>query len=178
MVNARGRGGGMSLLLDRDVTYTPVGVSSDLFSREACMYMCRTIPFDKMGWDKVLKPHRDAIMNHLKENFNFDDVEQDLEALNLTGDIKHVPMKRYSGHEHHAKEELIDNRGYDDVERARAYHPKVLPYENWKRTIDYFLDLKYIAKCEANTRVRHRQLFPNRGGTSSYSSTAYKRVMV
>ncbi|MFS7989222.1 hypothetical protein Hanom_Chr11g01044191 [Helianthus anomalus] len=53
---------------DRDVTYTPVGVPSDLFPREAGMYMWRTIPFDKMGWDKVSKPHKDAIMNHLKIN--------------------------------------------------------------------------------------------------------------
>ncbi|MFS7966663.1 hypothetical protein Hanom_Chr09g00776451 [Helianthus anomalus] len=54
--------------------------------------------------------------------------------------------------------------GYDDIERARAYHPVDMPNENWKRTIDHFLDLKYIARCEANAKVRQRQLFPNRGG--------------
>ncbi|KAJ0872158.1 hypothetical protein HanRHA438_Chr11g0520601 [Helianthus annuus] len=61
-------GGPVSLTFDRDVTYTPLGVPSDLFPREAGMYMWRTIPFDKMGWDKVSKPHKDAIMNHLKVN--------------------------------------------------------------------------------------------------------------
>ncbi|KAJ0484287.1 hypothetical protein HanRHA438_Chr14g0633591 [Helianthus annuus] len=52
-----------SLTFDREVTYTPVGVPRDLFSREADFYMWRTIPFDKMGWDKVSQPHREAIMN-------------------------------------------------------------------------------------------------------------------
>ncbi|MFS7973465.1 putative transposase, Ptta/En/Spm, plant [Helianthus anomalus] len=49
-----------------------------------------------------------------------------------------------------------------------------MPYENWLKTIDHFLDPKYIARSEANARVRQLQKFPNRGGTSSYSSTAYK----
>ncbi|KAJ0605236.1 hypothetical protein HanHA300_Chr02g0060711 [Helianthus annuus] len=127
-----------------------------------------------MGWDKVSKPHKDAIMNHLKENFNFDEFEQDLEAQNLTGGMKHVLMKRYSGRKHDAKEEFLDNGGYDDIERARAYHPVDMSYENWQRTIDHFLDPKYIARCEANAKVLQRQLFLNRGGTTSYNSTAYK----
>ncbi|MFS7914236.1 hypothetical protein Hanom_Chr02g00151031 [Helianthus anomalus] len=172
MVKTRGP---VSLTFDRDVTYTPVSVPSDLFSREAGIYTWRTIPFDKMGWDKVSKPHKDSIMNHLKENFNFDEVEQDLEAHNLTGGMKHVLMKRYSGCKHDAKEEFLDNGGYDDIERARAYHPVDMSYENWQRTIDHFLDPKYIAKCEANAKVRQRQLFPNCGDKTSYSSTTYKR---
>ncbi|KAF5812276.1 putative transposase, Ptta/En/Spm, plant [Helianthus annuus] len=52
--------------------------------------------------------------------------------------------------------------------------PKDMPNENWQRTIDHFLDSKYIARCEANAVVRQRQQFPYRGGTSSCSSTAYK----
>ncbi|XP_022029314.1 uncharacterized protein LOC110930326 isoform X2 [Helianthus annuus] len=44
----------------------PVGVPSDLFSCETGMYIWRTTPFDKMGWEKVPTPYRDAIMNHLK----------------------------------------------------------------------------------------------------------------
>ncbi|MFS7900955.1 hypothetical protein Hanom_Chr00s155292g01823371 [Helianthus anomalus] len=38
------------------------------------------------------------------ENFNFDEVKQDLDAHNIKGDIKHVLMKRYSGCKHDAKE--------------------------------------------------------------------------
>ncbi|MFS7900961.1 hypothetical protein Hanom_Chr00s155292g01823381 [Helianthus anomalus] len=53
-----------------------------------------------------------------------------------------------------------------------------MPYENWLRTTDHFLDPKYIARCEANTGVRQRQQFPNYGGTTSYSSTAYKHVIL
>ncbi|KAJ0453287.1 hypothetical protein HanHA300_Chr15g0588691 [Helianthus annuus] len=167
-------GGGGSLTFDRDVTYTPVGVSSDLFAHEAGMYMWRTISFDRMGWEKLLTPYRDAIMNHLKENFNFDEVEQDLDAHNMQGGIRHVLMKRYSGRKNDAKKEFLTNGGFDDVERARAYHPKDMPYENWLKTVDHFLDPINIARCEANTIVRQRQQFPNHGGATSYSSTAYK----
>ncbi|MFS7936900.1 hypothetical protein Hanom_Chr05g00421201 [Helianthus anomalus] len=59
-------GGPVSLTFDSHVTYTPVSVPSDLFSREAGMYMWQTIPFDRMGWEKVPTPYRDGIMNHLK----------------------------------------------------------------------------------------------------------------
>ncbi|XP_035838060.1 uncharacterized protein LOC110902624 [Helianthus annuus] len=169
-------GGGVSLTFDRDVTYTPVGEPSDLFSREAGLYMWRTIPFDRMGWGKVPTPYKDTVMNHLKENFNFDEVEQYLEARDLKGGIRQVLMKRYSDRKNYAQREFRDNGGYDDVESARAHHPKDMPYDNWLRTIDHLLDPKYIARSEANTRVCQLQKFPNRRGTSSYSSTAYKNV--
>ncbi|MFS7962214.1 hypothetical protein Hanom_Chr08g00724051 [Helianthus anomalus] len=65
------------------------------------------------------------------EDFNFDEVEQDLDALNLKGGIKHALMKRYFGRKHDAKEEFLRNWGYDDVERAMTYHPKDMPYEIW-----------------------------------------------
>ncbi|MFS7966421.1 putative transposase, Ptta/En/Spm, plant [Helianthus anomalus] len=171
MVKAGGR---VSLTFDRDVTYTPVGVPSDLFSREVGLYMWRTIPFDRMGWEKVPTPYKEAVMSHLKENFNFDEVEHDLEARDLKGGIRQVLMKRYSDRKNYAKREFRENGGYNDVESERAHHPKDMPYENWLRTIDHFLDPKYIARSEVNARVRQLQKFPNRGGTSSYSSTAYK----
>ncbi|XP_035830853.1 uncharacterized protein LOC118480226 [Helianthus annuus] len=126
--------------------------------------MWRTIPFDRMGWEKVPTPYKDAVMNHLKENFNFDEVEQDLEARDLKGSIRQVLMKRYSDRKNYAKREFRDNGGYADVESARAHHPEDMPYENWLRTIDHFLDPKYIARSEANIRVRQLQQFPNRGG--------------
>ncbi|KAF5822582.1 hypothetical protein HanXRQr2_Chr01g0028261 [Helianthus annuus] len=37
-----------------------------MFSREAGLYMWRTIPFDKMGWENVSPPHKKAIMSHLR----------------------------------------------------------------------------------------------------------------
>ncbi|MFS8000936.1 hypothetical protein Hanom_Chr13g01184421 [Helianthus anomalus] len=129
--------------------------------------MWRTIPFDRFGWEKVPTPYKDTVMNHLK----------DLEARDLKGGIRQVLMKRYSDRKNYAKREFRENGGYNDVESARAHHPKDMPYENRLRTIDHFLDPKYIARSEANTRVRQLQKFPNRGGTSSYSSTAYKHVM-
>ncbi|KAM0036629.1 hypothetical protein Hdeb2414_s0014g00428691 [Helianthus debilis subsp. tardiflorus] len=96
----------VSLTFDRQVTYTPVGTTRDMFSREADLYMWRTIPFDKMRWDNVSPSHREGIMNHLRENFNFDKVERDLDAENLTGGIRSVLMKRCFDRQHDAKKYL------------------------------------------------------------------------
>ncbi|KAJ0804542.1 hypothetical protein HanPI659440_Chr02g0039231 [Helianthus annuus] len=149
----------------------------DLFSREVDLYMWRTIPFDKIRWDNVSQSHKDALMNHLRENFNFDEVERDLEARNLTGGIRTVLMKRYSNRKYEAKKLFKSQGGYNDIERARAYHPADMPYDNWLRTIEGFRDAKYIKRSEANKQVREKQQFPYRGGTSSYGSTAYKNDM-
>ncbi|KAJ0623333.1 hypothetical protein HanIR_Chr01g0030701 [Helianthus annuus] len=86
-----------------------------MFSREAGLYMWRTIPFDKMGWENVSPPHKKAIMSHLRENFNFDEVERDLEAKNLTGGIRSLLMKRYSDRKHEAKKIFMSKGGYDDI---------------------------------------------------------------
>ncbi|KAM0036687.1 putative Ulp1 protease family catalytic domain, papain-like cysteine peptidase superfamily [Helianthus debilis subsp. tardiflorus] len=40
------------------------------------MYIWRTIPFDKMGWEKVPTPYRDAIMNHLKHRDTYEREEE------------------------------------------------------------------------------------------------------
>ncbi|KAJ0820553.1 hypothetical protein HanPSC8_Chr16g0709331 [Helianthus annuus] len=61
-------GGPVSLTFDRQVTYTPVGKTRDMFSREAGLYMWRSIPFDKIGWDNVEQHYKDALMNHLRVN--------------------------------------------------------------------------------------------------------------
>ncbi|KAJ0510647.1 hypothetical protein HanIR_Chr11g0543151 [Helianthus annuus] len=167
----------VSLTFDRQVTYTPVGKSRDMFSREAGLYMWRSIPFDKIGWDNVEQHYKDALMNHLRENFNIDEVERDYEAKNLTGGIRTVLMKRYSDRKYEAKKLFKSKGGYNDLESARAFHPKDMPYDNWLRTIEGFREAKYIKRSEANTLVREKQQFPYRGGTSSYGSTAYKNDM-
>ncbi|XP_035845418.1 uncharacterized protein LOC110934152 [Helianthus annuus] len=145
-----------------------------MFLREAGMYMWRTVPFDKMGWDNVEQHYKDAVMNHLRENFNLDEVERDYEAKNLKGGMRTVLMKRYSDRKHEARQLFDSQGGYDDLERARAYHPVDMPYENWLRTIEGFRQEKYIKKSKACKQVREKQQFPYRGGTSSYGSTAYK----
>ncbi|KAF5782335.1 hypothetical protein HanXRQr2_Chr11g0494681 [Helianthus annuus] len=148
-----------------------------MFSREADLYMWRTIPFDKIGWDNIEQHYKDAVMNHLRENFNFDEVERDLEAKNLTGGIRVVLMKRYSDRKYKAIKLFKSEGGYNDIARVRAYHPVDMPYDNWLRTIEGLRDAKYIKRSKANTLVREKQQFPYRGGTSSYGSTAYKNVM-
>ncbi|KAJ0514277.1 hypothetical protein HanHA300_Chr10g0367761 [Helianthus annuus] len=170
-------GGPVSLTFDRQVTYTPVGKTRDMFSREVGLYMWRSIPFDKIGWDNVEQHYKDALMNHLRENFNFDEVERVIEAKNLTGGIRAVLMKRYSDRKYDAKKLFKSKGGYNDLESARAFHPKDMPYDNWLRTIEGFREAKYIKRSEANTLVREKQQFPYRGGTSSYGSTAYKNDM-
>ncbi|KAM0052769.1 hypothetical protein Hdeb2414_s0007g00252201 [Helianthus debilis subsp. tardiflorus] len=146
-----------------------------MFSREAGMYMWQTIPFDKIGWDNVEQRYKD-VMNHLRENFNIDEVERDYEAKNLKGGMRTVFMKRYSDRKYEARQLFDSQGGYDDLERARAYHPVDMPYENWLRTIE-FRQEKYIKKSKANRQVCEKQQFPYYGGTSSYDSTAYKNVM-
>ncbi|KAM0041519.1 hypothetical protein Hdeb2414_s0011g00367271 [Helianthus debilis subsp. tardiflorus] len=132
-----------------------------MFSREAGLYMWRSIPFDKIGWDNVEQHYKDALMNHLLENFNFDEVERDIEAKNLTGGIRAVLMKRYSDHKHDAKELFKSKGGYNDLESARAFHPPDMPYDNWLRTIEGFREEKYIKRSKANTLVREKQQFPH-----------------
>ncbi|XP_035834254.1 uncharacterized protein LOC110882915 [Helianthus annuus] len=126
--------------------------------------MWRSTPFDKIGWDNVEQHYKDALMNHLRENFNFDEVERDIEAKNLTGGIRAVLMKRYSDRKHDAKKLFKSKGGYNDLESARAFHPPDMPYDNWLRTIEGFREEKYIKRSKANTLVREKQQFPYRGG--------------
>ncbi|KAJ0848509.1 hypothetical protein HanPSC8_Chr13g0558341 [Helianthus annuus] len=122
-----------------------------MFSWEADLYMWRSIPFDKIGWDNVEQHYKDALMNHLR-------------AKNLTGGIRAVLMKRYSDRKYDAKNLFKSKGGYDDLESARAFHPRDMPYDNWLRTIEGFREEKYIKRSKANTLVREKQQFPYRGG--------------
>ncbi|KAJ0753535.1 hypothetical protein HanPI659440_Chr09g0336911 [Helianthus annuus] len=149
LVKAGGGGGGgaVSPTFDRQVTFTPVGKSRDMFSREAGMYMWRAIPFDKIGWDAVEQHYKDVVMNHLQENFNLDEVERDYDAKNLKGGIRTVLMKRYNDRKYEARQLFDSKGGYDDLESARAYHPVDMPYENRLRTIEGFRQENYIKKA-------------------------------
>ena len=64
------------------------------------------------------------------------------------------------------------------MEAARANPPEDMPYDNWQKTIDHFISEKYQARCAANKEVRQRQVHPNRGGTATLSSTAFKNVIL
>ncbi|XP_021995019.2 uncharacterized protein LOC110891721 [Helianthus annuus] len=73
-------------------------------------------------------------------------------------------MKRYSDRKYDAKKLFKSKGGYNDLESARAFHPKDMPYDNWLRTIEGFREEKYIKRSKANTLVREKQQFPYRGG--------------
>ncbi|MFS7948041.1 hypothetical protein Hanom_Chr06g00555321 [Helianthus anomalus] len=85
-------------------------------------------------------------------------------------------MEWYSGRKHDAKAEFINYRGCDDIDRARVTIPKDMPCEKWQKTVDHFIDPKYISRCQANKKVCQLQQFPNRDGTALYGSTDYKIV--
>ncbi|KAJ0599512.1 hypothetical protein HanRHA438_Chr03g0107951 [Helianthus annuus] len=78
----------------------PVGVPSDLFSCETGMYIWRTTPFDKMGWEKVPTPYRDAIMNHLKHRDTYER-EEEVILDDFTNNMNEVLRKE--------KTTLLDN---------------------------------------------------------------------
>ncbi|MFS7915685.1 hypothetical protein Hanom_Chr02g00168141 [Helianthus anomalus] len=131
-----------------------------LIDMEADMYMWRSIPFDKIGWDNVEQHYKDAVMNHLLENFNLDEVERDYEAKNLKGGIRSVLMKRYSDRKYEARQLFDSQGGYDDLERARAYHPADMPYGNWLRTIAGFQQEKYIKKKQGQQTSTRKTTIP------------------
>ncbi|KAM0018994.1 hypothetical protein Hdeb2414_s0026g00680381 [Helianthus debilis subsp. tardiflorus] len=102
--------------------YTPVGKSRDLFSRRPtciCGGPSRSIKLDGITFHNRT---RMSSLTTLRENFNFDEVERDLEARNLTCGIRTVLMKRYSDRKYEAKKYFKSLGGYNDIERAMAYH--------------------------------------------------------
>lgn len=51
------------------ITFTPVGPTSTLLTREASLYMVRNIPLDKESWKKVPEAEKNAMYTHLQVNY-------------------------------------------------------------------------------------------------------------
>ncbi|MFS7903227.1 hypothetical protein Hanom_Chr01g00021521 [Helianthus anomalus] len=73
-------------------------------------------------------------------------------------------MKRYSDHKHDAKKIFMREGGYDDVERARAFHPDDMPYDNWLRTIEGFLDGNILKEAGPTNKYPENNYSHSAGG--------------
>ncbi|KAI3778420.1 hypothetical protein L2E82_07700 [Cichorium intybus] len=113
-----------TLEFDRATTYTPVGRPYDLLVREVGIYMWNNMSFDRKDWNTVTRAEKDALVQHLKRNFDFDAIEDDCERMHLKGGVDAVLMKRYRDRKSDAKVKFDEAGGYNDIDRARAHPPR------------------------------------------------------
>ncbi|KAD4180501.1 hypothetical protein E3N88_29092 [Mikania micrantha] len=166
--------GPLEVPFDTEATFTPVGERNDWFTREIGIYMQANIAFEKKSWGNVSDHEKNALYEHLRESFDLNAVERDLEAAKKKGGIEGAIMKRYRDRKARAKQHFLSVGGEADLVRARANPPEDMPEQNWWRAIDYFTSDGHKSRSRVNTSVRQQQKYTNRGGTSSYSSFCYK----
>ncbi|CAH1424024.1 unnamed protein product [Lactuca virosa] len=65
--------------------------------------------------------------------------------------------------------------GYEDIPRALANPPEGMEVDNWKKAVEYFQTDKHRIALDRNKKVREMQTNVNRGGSSSYNNTFYKK---
>ncbi|KAK9048083.1 hypothetical protein SSX86_001424 [Deinandra increscens subsp. villosa] len=167
--------GPLSVPFDRAITYTSVGDRHDMLVREVTKYIKNKIPLDKDTWSAVSEAERNALYEHLRQNFKLGELEKDPEALRLMDGLEKAIKKRYRDTKANIKKLFMDNGGYDDVDRARAYKPHGMEEGPWNKAIDYFLSDGHRRRSEVNKANRQKQRYINRGGSSSFSSYAYKQ---
>ncbi|MFS7917868.1 hypothetical protein Hanom_Chr03g00194221 [Helianthus anomalus] len=167
-LQANKTGGLVSIPFDRLATYTPVGEPCDMFSREVGIYMWENMAFDKYSYAQVSAAEKNAMEQHLKRRFNFEEIERDCERNQLKGGIQSVYMKRYKDRKSMEKREFIDlGKQHDNLDTIRDTPPTGMGVENWRKTIDLFSDPKYIKRCEVNKKQnREKQQFANRKGVA------------
>jgi len=52
------------------------------------------------------------------------------------------------------KTHFLEHGGYGDVERAKQHLPANVNSENWNKTVDHFLDPKYVSRSQKNVENR------------------------
>ncbi|KAK1431764.1 hypothetical protein QVD17_08390 [Tagetes erecta] len=186
-VMARGHGGdgaedppppnGDGRVFDRSATYTPVGEVMDLYGREASIYMWWSIPFDKHSWSNVSSAMRNALREHMKERFDLDAIEKDPDCSKLESGICGIFMKKYRTRKNEAKQRFTKLGGKEKAYEAKENPPVGMNAENWRKAVDFFMTEEHEKCSTAKKAVRKKQKYVNRGGTSSYSSTCYKKVI-
>ncbi|KAJ0735452.1 hypothetical protein HanPI659440_Chr11g0432291 [Helianthus annuus] len=178
LLQANKTGGLVSIPFDRLVTYTPVGEPCDMFSLEVVIYMWENMAFDEYTCAQVSAAEKNAMEQHLRRRFNFEEIERDCERNQLKGGIQSVYMKRYRDRKSMEKREFIDLRKRNDnLETIRDTPPTGMGVENWRKTIDLFSDPKYIKRCEVNKKNREKQQFANRGGRHCIAAGLLKRML-
>ncbi|KAM0006492.1 hypothetical protein Hdeb2414_s0171g00822191 [Helianthus debilis subsp. tardiflorus] len=154
LLQANKTGGLVSIPFDRLATYTPVGDACYMFSREVGIYMWENLAFDKYSYANVSAAEKNAMEQHLRRRFNFEEIERDCERRQLKGGIRSFYMKRYRDRKSMAKKEFIKlGKRHDNLETIRGSPPTGMGVENWRKTIDLFGDPKYIKRCEVNQKI-------------------------
>ncbi|KAJ0580870.1 hypothetical protein HanHA300_Chr04g0134291 [Helianthus annuus] len=164
-----------SLSFDTEVTYSPIGTPNDWFTREVGSYMFGHFAFDKSSYNYVSDAEKNAMDVHLRWRFNFTEFEKHPKCRQLMDGLNAVYMKRYRSRKAKAKEEFLANGGETDVARARANIPVGMSEENWNKTVGYFLMKEHKDRSCANKSNHQKQLYTNRGGSSTYSRFCFKK---
>lgn len=106
-------------------------------------------------------------------------VEDDLNAKDKKiGGVMGAIAKRYKDRKAQAKRYFRSVGGYDDLERALARPPHDMKKQNWARAIEHFCSEEHRIKSATNSAVRKKQTNPYRGGTSSFATHCYNKVML
>ncbi|KAJ9542126.1 hypothetical protein OSB04_028632 [Centaurea solstitialis] len=155
-------------------TFTPVGPTSTLLTREASLYMVRNIPLDKESWKKVPEAEKNALYTHLQTYFDIQDILEDPGNRKFREGVEFVISRLYRNRKNDFKEVFLEKGGYDDLETARANPPDEMSGENWNKVIDFFCTDKHKRRSDQNKVNKAKQVVPNRGGTSSYSNACHK----
>ncbi|KAD4584398.1 hypothetical protein E3N88_21999 [Mikania micrantha] len=111
--------GPLEVPFDTEATFTPVGERNDWFTREIGIYMQANIAFDKKSWGNVSDHEKNALYEHLRESFDLNAVERDLEAAKKKGGIEGAIMKRYRDRKARAKQHFLSVGGEADLEKSR-----------------------------------------------------------
>ncbi|KAF5775869.1 hypothetical protein HanXRQr2_Chr13g0616871 [Helianthus annuus] len=134
-----------------------------MFSREVGIYMWDNLAFDRYSYTNVSAAEKNAMEQHLRRRFNFEEIERDCERGQLKGGIRSVYMKRYRDRKSMAKKEFIElGKRHDNLETIRGSPPTGMGVENWRKTIDLFGDPKYKKKnVEALETYAHAHTLPD-----------------
>ncbi|KAJ9542876.1 hypothetical protein OSB04_029382 [Centaurea solstitialis] len=73
------------------------------------------------------------------------------------------------------KTHFLKHGGYDDVERAKQHPPTNVNSDNWKKTVDHFLDPKYMNRSETNVGNRACVKYPSLHGSISFAASLHKK---
>ncbi|XP_042751660.1 uncharacterized protein LOC111909352 [Lactuca sativa] len=100
---------------------------------------------------------------------------QDAQANLLTEGFQVALLKGYRERKVDAKEYFKMVGGYEDIPRALVNPPDGMLVDNWVKAIEYFQTDEHIIASKRNKKIREKQTNVNRGGSSLYRSTCYKK---
>lgn len=90
--------------------------------------------------------------------------------------IERFCKDRYRNRKNKNKTHFLNQGGYDDVERAKQHPPTNVNSDNWKKTVDHFLDPKYMNRSQTNVGNRACVKYPSLHGSISFAASLHKKV--